>query len=224
MEYQVMSKAKVIQQKSSWIDRFSVKVKLRVPSGITLTQGETEALADIQQKDVSIMKDNQQEILAAIGVTRSIDLASQIKKSSSVRSTAVSTYKKTKDPIKKREWARRIVVADNTHKSLSAMRDKMQVTRERLEMIKGDIEMQIIEAEAKVAETRAYAKAGKQLRLAGDTLVNARIRAKDNAIEYSNLEITMEGAEKMINDSEPENLLEQANMIAGVKPDEPNKG
>lgn len=219
-----MSKAKVIQQKSSWIDRFSVKVKLRVPSGITLTQGETEALADIQQKDVSIMKDNQQEILAAIGVTRSIDLASQIKKSSSVRSTAVSTYKKTKDPIKKREWARRIVVADNTHKSLSAMRDKMQVTRERLEMIKGDIEMQIIEAEAKVAETRAYAKAGKQLRLAGDTLVNARIRAKDNAIEYSNLEITMEGAEKMINDSEPENLLEQANMIAGVKPDEPNKG
>jgi hypothetical protein len=69
----------------------------------------------------------------------------------------------------------------------------------------------------RVAETAAYAKAGKQLQLAGETLVNARTRAKGNAIEYTNLEISMEGAEKLINDTDPEQLLAQADAILGGK-------
>lgn len=215
-----MAASKAIKAKqvnSSWLQRYRVKLKLKAPHGIQLSQGETEALVDIQQEDVRILKDNQQEVLSAIGVTRSVEVGNQIKKAQSARSTAAATYRNTKDPIKKREWARRLVVADTTRKGLVDMKNRMTSTRERLDMIKGDLELQIVEAEARVAETMAYAKAGKQLRLAGETLVNARTRAKGGAIEYTNLEISMEGAEKLINDTDPEQLLAQADAIIGGK-------
>lgn len=208
-------KAKQVKPTSSWLQRYRVKLKLKAPHGIQLSQGETEALVDIQQEDVRILKDNQQEVLAAIGVTKSVEVGNQIKKAQGARSVAAATYKNTKDPIKKREWARRLVIADTTRKGLVDMKNRMTATADRLQMIKGDMELQIVEAEAKVAETMAYAKAGKQLRLAGETLVSARTRAKSNAIEYTNLEITMEGAEKMLSGADPEELLAQADAIIG---------
>jgi len=215
------TKAKVVTPYSTgmsgFINRFKVGIKLKAPHGVRLSQGETEALVDIQREDVKILKDNQQEVLSAIGVTRSIEVGNQIKKAQSARSVAAATYRNTKDPIKKREWARRLVVADNTRKGLVDMKNRMTSTRERLEMIKGDLELQIVEAEARVAETAAYAKAGKQLQLAGESLVSARTRAKGGAIEYTNLEISMEGAEKLINDTDPEQLLAQADAILGGK-------
>ena len=204
-------------KKSSFVDRFTVGIKLRTPHGIRLTHGETEALVEMQHADVKVLINNQQEVLSAIGVTHSVEVGNQIKKAQSARSAASQYYRNTKDPIKKREWARRLVIADSTRKGLVDMKNRMSVTRERLEMIKGDMELQIIDAEAKVAETAAYAKAGRQLRLAGETLVNARTRAKGTAIEYSNLEITMEGAEKMISKTAPEDLLAQADAILGGK-------
>lgn len=211
-------KAKTVKlKKASFLDRYKVKLKLRAPHGIRLTQGETEALVELQQEDVKVLKDNQQEVLAAIGVTRSVEVGTQIKKAQSARSVAATTYRNTKDPIKKREWARRLVVADTTRKGLVDMKNRMSVTADRLQMIKGDMELQIIEAEAKVAETMAYAKAGKQLRLAGETLVSARTRAKSNAIEYTNLEVSMEGAERMIDNTDPQDLLAQADAIIGGK-------
>lgn len=204
-------------KRASYLDRFKVKFKLRAPSGIKLSQGETEALIELQHEDIQVLKDNKQEVLAAIGVTHSVDVGNQIKKVQSARSVAAATYRQTKDPIKKREWARRLVIADTTRNTLVDMKNRMVSTRERLEMIKGDITLQLFEAEAKVAETEAYAKAGKQLRLAGQTLVNARIRAKSNVIEYSNLEVSMEGAEKLISAETTEELLEQADRISGAK-------
>lgn len=208
-----MSKAKAI--KSTWLDRFVVKTKIKTPVGITLSPHETEVLADVEALDVQVLKDNQQQVLAALGATYIKETTKAIKKASGAKSSAASLYDQTKDPIKKREWARRLVVADNTHKSLTDMKNRMDATRERLEMIKGDIELQIIEAEAKVAETRAYAKAGKQLRLAGEKLIDARTRAKHNQIEYTNLEVNMESAERMIDDSEAQDLLERAETILG---------
>lgn len=210
-------KAKAVKPKKiGFFKRYKIGIKLKSPHGIVLSPSETEALVVIQQEDVQILKQNQQEVLAAIGVTKSVEVGAQIRKASSARSIAAATYKNTKDPIKKREWARRLVIADGARKSLVDLKSRMTVTGERLNMIKGDMELQIVEAEAKVAETMAYAKAGEQLRLAGETLVSARTRATNSHIEYSNLEVTMEGAEKMISDTDPEELLAQADALLGI--------
>lgn len=209
-------KAKAAPKKSNFFTRFRVNLKLRSPEGIVLTQGETEAFIDIQNEDIKVLKENQQEVLAAIGVTRSVEIGSQIKKSQSARSVAAATYMKTIDPIKKREWARRLVVADETRSTLVGISSKMLATKDRLEMIKGDMELQLLEAEARLAETEAYAKAGNQLRLAGESLVIARTRAQKSDIEYTNLEVTMEGAEKMIKDLPAEDILARADKLLGI--------
>lgn len=205
----------MVNAKANFIDRFKVNVKLKAPHGIRLTQGETEALVELQEKDVKVLKENQSEVVSALDATRSIDVKRETEVAQSARSVALATYKRTKDPIKKREWARRLVVANHALKSLQGLSKRMSATHDRLMMIKGDLELQVVEAQARVAETKAYAKAGKQLRLAGESLVNARSRAKNSAIEYTNLEITMEGAEKLINNSKPEELLYEADIIAG---------
>lgn len=202
---------------TGWLNRRRVKLKLKAPSGVKLSHGETEALIDIQEEDIQVLKENEKEVLAAISVTQTVQVGRQIKKAQNARSIALTSYKNTKDPIKKREWARRLVVADTTRTSLVDMTNRMNAARDRLMMIRGDIELQIVEAEARVAETTAYASAGKQLQLAGESLVSARTRAKSNAIEYTNLEVSMEGAEKLVNQTDAKEILAQADKIAGIK-------
>ena len=208
-----MAAAKSKKLQSTWMQRYFVKAKLKAPTGITLSPVESQALADVQMLDVRVLKDNQQEVLSAISATRIGSFSTEISKAVTARGVAARTYQITKDPIKKREWARRLVVATETERTLVGVKDRMETTRDRLEMIKGDIELQLYEAEARYAESQAYAKAGKQLRLVGEKLMDARRRASTTKVEYSNLEITMEGAEKMVNDNEAEALLLQADQI-----------
>jgi len=206
---------------SNWFQRFSVKVKVQAPVGIRLTTGETVALADIYEQDVTKIKKNQQEVLSAVGATTLKDNTLAIDKAMSAKNNAAGIYRRTADPIKKREWARRLLVADHALKSMRNMRKRMTTAHDRLEMIKGDIELQLMEAEGRAAEARAYAKAGKQLRLAGQNLVDARSRAKDLKLEYTNLEITMEGAEKVIDSRNPEDLLVEADQLLNIKTSQP---
>lgn len=203
--------------KSNWLQRFAVRAKVKAPVGIKLTSGETVALADVYTLDAEKIKKNHKEVESAIRATTMQDNIRAIQTSMTAKTTAVGIFKRTKDPIKKREWARRILVADHTLKSMRGMEKRMSSAYERLNMIKGDIELQLIEAEGRAAEAMAYAKAGKQIRLAGQKLVDARSRAKTLKLEYANLEVTMEGAEKAIDSRDPESLIEEANKLSGVE-------
>lgn len=209
------------KKQSNFMQRFAVKAKILAPVGITLTQGETIALADIYDEDVKKIKKNQQEVITAVGATTYKDSEKAIDRSLTARNTASAIYRRTQDPIKKREWARRVVVSDHTLKAMRDMKKRMTTAHDRLEMIKGDLELQLIEAEGRAAEARAYAQAGNQLRLAGEKLVNARARAKSVKLEYTNLEISMEGTEKLIDKRTPEELIREAESI--VTPTKPNQ-
>ena len=202
------------KKKSNWMRRFAVRAKLKSPVGIRLTGGETIALAEIYEKDVVEIRENQKEVDQAIIATR-MDPSQAIAKSMAARSSALGTYKITKDPVKKREWARRLVVADATLHSIRDTKKRLDATQDRLRMIKGDMELQLMQTEARAAETRAYAEAGGQLRLAGEKLIDARTRAQNVKVEYKNLEITMEGVEKAIDRRTDQDLLDGANKIAG---------
>lgn len=201
--------------KTTWLRRMSVKVKLRAPVGIKLTTGETMALAEIYNEDAKKIRENESEVTKALSSTKTLDVSDSIEESQMAKSVAVATFKRTKDPIKRREWARRVVVADQAIKSMRGMKKRMSATHDRLTMIKGDLELQLMEAEARAQEAKAYAMAGKQLRLVGEKLINARTRAKTMKVEYDNLEITMEGAEQAISGKlDPEELLEEAERLS----------
>ena len=197
----------------NWGQRLKVKAKLLAPVGIKLSESETMVLAAIYEDDASKIKQNEIEINKAIRATETMNVRDSINDAVKARSFAVGTFKQTKDPIKKREWARRVVVADHALKSMRDMKNRMEATRDRLTMIKGDVELQLMEAEARAAEAQAYAKAGKQLRLVGQKLVDARTRAKTLDIEYANLEVSMEGAEMFIDSRDANDLIAEANRV-----------
>ena len=201
--------------KTSWIDRTKMKLKVSVPMGVTLTSGESLALAEVYREDAKRLRESEKEVTTALSSTAKVD-AFNVDTALAARNMAISTFKRTKNPIKRREWARRVVVAEETLGTLRKVRKRMTATHDRLTMIHGDLQLQIVQQEALAAEAEAYAKAGKQLRLVGDNLVSARTRVKGLKFEYDNLEVTMEGAEKQISSDKPDRVLRQAEKIAGI--------
>lgn len=208
--------------KSSWLQKARVRMKLLVPVGVALSPSETVTLAGIYEDDVKVLENNGSEIRTAIAATESgIRTSNSLSAARAARSQAAGTFKITKDPIKKREWARRLIVADQTIQSIRNAQVRLTATKDRLTMIKGDMELQLMEAEARAAEMNAYAKAGNSLRLAGEKLMQARSRANKLNIEYDNLEVTMEGAEKLSSKLSDQELLAKAkDIISRAKDDE----
>lgn len=201
---------------SNWMQKTKVKLKILAPIGLHLSPSETIVLAEMYDNDVKVIDKNNDELQKALVATRdSTTIAEGLAEASAARNKAAGTYKMTKDPIKKREWARRVVVADQTVQTMRDVKMRMDNTRDRLTMIKGDLELQLMEAEAKAQEMHAYAQAGKGLRLVGERLIQARNRASNLKLEYDNLEVTMEGAEKLINGLAPDELLNKADEIVG---------
>ncbi len=199
---------------STWGQKAKVKLKMLIPMGLVLSPGETSTLAEMYNDDANILEKNSQEISKAIKATEAgLNVSNTLSVARAARSQAVGTYKITKDPIKKREWARRIVVADSTIQAVRDTKMRLNATKDRLTMIKGDMELQLIEANTKAAEMQAYASAGNSLRLAGEKLMHARSRANKLSLEYDNLEVTMEGAESFMSKLSPVQLIAKADEI-----------
>lgn len=199
---------------AGWTQKAKVKLKMLIPVGVVLSPGETATLAEIYTDDAKLLEKNSSEVSKAIRATeQGLNISNTLSTARAARNQAVGTFKITKDPIKKREWARRIVVADQTIKSVRDAKMRLNATKDRLTMIKGDMELQLIEANTKASEMQAYASAGNSLRLAGEKLMHARSRANKLSLEYDNLEVTMEGAESMMSEIKPTELVAKAQAI-----------
>lgn len=203
------------KSKSSWAQKSMVKLKVLMPMGVRLSPAETIVLSEMYEGDAKVIKDNKVEVAKAIRATETkIVSGDAVKMARAAKSQAVGIYKRTSDPIKKREWARRIIVADQTIQTMRGVKNRLASTKDRLTMIMGDLELQLMESEAKAAEMAAYAQAGNSLRLVGEKLMDARSRANKLKLEYDNLEVTMEGAEKMASGLTDAELLAVAENIA----------
>ena len=197
---------------SSWATKQKLRVKMLKPSGVTLTPKESEHLADSKEEDLRVIEGNLEELEDARISTSTYDMKKNMEKVEGALSMAKGVYKRTKNPIKKREWARRIVVANNTRQTLKDTVARVEQARERFEAIAQDMEMEKMRAEAQIKEARLYAKAGKYLNLKGEELLSARSSAKNLKVEYKNLEVTMEGAEQLLVDDD---FTQEADKIVG---------
>lgn len=197
---------------ATWMQRAKLKLKLASPVGVTLTNSETKVLLAEQQKAVELLEKDESRI-AKIQRTIDIDIDDSIAEASEALNQARGTYKRTKNPILKREWAKRMVIADRTTQELVQTKKRTELVMSRLKMVAGDIRLELMAAEARAAETEMYVNAGDTLRLVGDKLIQARAKSKPMKIEYQNLEVTMEGAEKMVMDIGDEEILREADRL-----------
>lgn len=198
--------------KTSWAKRAKLKLKLSSPVGITLTNSEAKILLDGQQKAVELLEKDEERV-EKIQRGINVDIDDSIAEASEALNMARGTYRRTKNPILQREWARRMVVADRTVQTLVQTKKRTELVASRLKMIAGDIRLELMAAEARVAETKMYVDAGDSLRLVGDKLIQARAKSKPMKVEYKNLEITMEGAESLVSDMGDDEVITEAERL-----------
>lgn len=202
---------------SSWAAKQKLRIKMLKPSGVNLTPKESEQLAEDKREDLRLIDSNMSELREARNKISVQEIKGNIEQVEESLRRAKGVYKQCKNPIKKREWARRVVVANNTRETLKESLNRLENAKQRFEMLGQDMEMEKMQAKVRIQEAEVYAKAGKYLTLKGEELVNARSNAKKMQIEYDNLEVSMEGAEKLLSIKD---VTGEADQIAGVKEDE----
>lgn len=193
-----------------------LRMKLRAPSGIQLDAKETTAIIDLWKDDKKVMETNSADLIQAELAIKAIvqhkvpDILVEL---NAARSEAVRFFKITKDPLKKREWARRLVVAERARNSVKDSQQRMQGVTERIKAVVSDASLEKQALEVRIAEAEAYQKMGKGLHLVGDSLINARIRAKSSKVEFMNLELGIESIEKTVSQTSDSAIVEEANKI-----------
>lgn len=197
---------------STWTQKAKLKLKLASPIGVTLSNSEAKILLQEQEKAVRVLEKDETRI-EKIRDGINIDIDESIAESTEALNQARGTYKRTKNPVLKREWARRMVIADKTTQTLVQTKKRTELVASRLKMIAGDIRLEIMAAEARAAETKMYVEAGDTLRLVGDKLLQARAKSKPMKMEYKNLEVTMEGAEKLVSSIPDEQIIQEAERL-----------
>lgn len=189
----------------------------KIPSGITLTSEETKEVIELWKEDVEVIKTNTEKLNSAdTAIERNLTrLPESLSQVSNARNDAIRYFKITKDPIKRREWARRLIVADNAHKSIKASQDRMNVTRARIQSVVKDAALEKLALDVRISEAEAYVKMGEGLQLVGEMLVSARTRAKKADMEFSTLEFNTEQLEAHVVNYKDEKLIAEAEKILG---------
>lgn len=195
-----------------------LKMKLRAPSGVKLNSGETAAIIDIWKKDQrTLTQNNNQLIEADASIKRTLEqkLPDILDEVTLARTEAARYFKITKDPLKKREWARRLVIADHAMNSVRDSKKRMSGMSDRIKTLVADATIERQALDIRIAEAEAYLKMGKGLHLVGESLINARLRAQSSSIEFTNLEFGIEAAEKIVRNTDDSKIMSQAKAIAG---------
>lgn len=195
-----------------------LKMKLRAPSGVKLSSGETAAIIDIWKKDQRVLTQNNtqlEEADASIKRTLEYKLPDVLAEVTQARTEAARFFQITKDPLKKREWARRLVIADHAMNSVRDSKKRMTGMSDRIKTLVADASIEKQALDIRIAEAEAYLKMGKGLHLVGESLINARLRAQSSSIEFTNLEFGIEAAEKLVRKTDDSKIMSQAKAIAG---------
>jgi hypothetical protein len=191
-------------------------MKLKSPSGIKLDNKETQQVIDLWKEDTKTIDDNTHNLLSAeraieSNLERLPDILNEV---STARNEACRYFKQTtKDPIKKREWARRLVVADRAYESIKASKKRMDGVMIRIRGVVRDAALEKRALEVRISEAEAYVKMGKGLSLVGDTLIAARTRASNVDIEFSLLELGTENIENTVLKMKNDDLIREAERL-----------
>lgn len=197
---------------SGMIGKAVLALKLRSPVGITLTNKESDLVIDGWESEI---KDQDKSAKALVTVSQRTE--TQLKSiDKSILDTA-RTFKvakgyflKTKDPVKKDVWARRLVLAGRAHEQLRQTDKRLKATINRAKSAVEDAKLVKLMLQTRIDEARIYKEMNGGLKLVGQALVDARQEYSVYKPEYKNLEFNMEALEKTITKKDRKSIIEEA--------------
>lgn len=203
------------------IQRFMV----RLPMGLTLKGSEAEKVITIwkdERKDVE-RKQWDFEKLATKVQKRLKELEPSILDSAKEVKVARSNYKKSVNPIARRRWARRLVLAGELHKYNRNSKVQLEAMCERVKDAIEDSKLVTNLITSRIADAEIYYQLNGRLKLVGKDLAAATRQYAMPEIEYKNAEFTMEQIEKNLSNKDDDTLLIEAEAIM-KEPEEENAG
>lgn len=190
-------------------------IKLRLPTGVTLNDSEAAYIINgwenerskVRNKQVSLLQTSKLIEQHIERINREIPLAAK-----EVRS-ARGQYKRTKNPVAKRKWARKLLVRAKYHESLRTTYHSLSSTVDRVKDAVDDAQYVYKTLENRIAEAKIYRELNGGLKLVGNALMEARTKHLLPEVEYQNLEFTLESIEKGVGHMDDQKLLSEAEQV-----------
>lgn len=204
--------AKVATKKMGLVSKSILGVKLKIPSGVTLNEKEANYIIDGWESQKSIVKTKQNDLASVSAkIERHVAKTGQeIPEAMKALREARGNFKKCKDPIAKRKWARKIIVRDAYYQQVRNSHQALNATVERVQDAVEDAQYIYKTLESRIAEARIYRELNGGLKLVGKTLIEARQKHIMPEVEYEILETNMEKIEKMAGGMDDEVALNKA--------------
>ncbi len=203
------------KRKVGTIRRGILNLRLRVPAGVKLTAGETSTLIDVWKDDQKVLTENHTQLeTASQAIARNINrIPEALQEVTLARTEAARYFKITKDPLKRREWARRLVVAERARVAIKGSQKRMVVMQDRVKTLVQDAVLEKRALDTRIAEAEAYAKMGSGLKLVGESLIDARFKVKANEIHFRDLELGIEDLDKVVKQVGEDSIMAEAKLI-----------
>lgn len=190
-------------------------VKLKMPHGVNLNEGEANYIIDGWESQKTLVKTKQADLKS---ISEKIDR--HISKTGQEIPTAIKelkaarkSFKEVKSPLAKRKWARKVIVRDAYYQQVRSSHQSLNATVARVKDAVDDAQYVYKTLESRIAEARIYRELNGGLKLVGKSLIEAKQKHIMPEIEYNNLEVTMESLEQLAGDMPDEQALLAADNI-----------
>lgn len=190
-------------------------LKLKMPTGVKLNDAEAKYVIDGWESQKSVVRTKQSDLQSvSMKIERHLAKTSQeIEESMKVLKQARAQFKKTKEPLARRKWARKVVVRTAYYEQVRNSHHALTATVDRVSDAVDDAQYVYKTLESRIAEARIYRELNGGLQLVGKSLLEARTKHILPEVEFNNLEVTMEAIEQGVSQKDDDTLLLEAETI-----------
>lgn len=194
-------------------------IKMRTPQGMTLNK-EDAAIVISGWKSQSQEIDKRRRDFVDISenvARRSVQIDNAIPDAAAQLRDAKANFKKSKNPVVKAKWARKVVLRSEYHTYLRNSKQTLEDSVERVKDALDDIQVVGKLVEHRIRDAELYADMNGGLKLVGKALVDARTPHKLPELEYQQFDFSMEQIERELGQTGDTSVIEQAKRIVSGK-------
>lgn len=205
--------------KMGTLKRAVLKRRAAKPSGVKLSDADARLV-------IREWKDEVEATTKSIAKLKSVDYrsASHLAKVGEAKDNVASQlveakrcFKISKNPLKKEEWARKVLIANKTLKTLVESEKRVQGSIDRAKSFIAEASLVKTMLDTRISEAELYREMNGGLKLVGEALIDAKSRYKEVDFEFENLELGFEHLEQGVISSPADAVIKEAQELVGKK-------
>lgn len=205
-------RAKAASKHLNLVEKAILSFKMRSPESVNLNNKESDFVIDgwTQQIDANT-KTTSSMIAVSSKTERHLNTVNQkLEEVMAIVQEAQQGFKQARSTATKERWAKRLVMAGETHKQLVASRNRLEKTAVQVRETIEDANMAKLMLETRINEAKIYRQLNGGLKLMGESLDMAKREHVVAKVEFTNFEQTMKSLNANINNRSSGTLVKEA--------------